>query len=370
MPSSPKKQITTRFEAFQELFPNEKSFRWKQIEENLFKPGKQGWQDITNLSKAMRETLAAEVPWVSYKGSQVMRSAKGDTHKALLELEDGEKVETVLMENKRGDWTICVSSQVGCAMACTFCATGKMGLLRSLTADEIMDQYRFWTAYIIENPQLFQNHSTSSRERISNVVFMGMGEPLANYENVKKTIHTWLKYTDLGPTHITVSTVGVLPVLEKILVDPDWPDTRLAISLHSADPITRKEIVPSSFDLFLPKLHDWIQRYQEVHGNRRHHLTFEYVMLKNVNDTDHHAEVLADLVRELSRSRRHGEEPLKVNMIPYNFTDIGLERSTRAQLERFKEILEHRGVPVTMRKTMGDDIAAACGQLIVLGKKK
>lgn len=353
--------IKTRHELFQELFPNEKSFRWKQIEENLFKPGKLGWHDITNLSLPMREALTINVRWLSYIGEQIMRSAKGDTHKALLELEDGQKVETVLMENKRGDWTICVSSQVGCAMACTFCATGKMGLLRSLTEDEIMDQYRFW--------QNFIHTELQGDQRISNVVFMGMGEPLANYENVKKTIHTWLKYTDLGPTHITVSTVGVLPVLEKILVDPEWPDTRLAISLHSADPITRKEIVPSSFDGFIPKLKDWIKRYQVVHGNRRHHLTFEYVMLKNINDTDRHAEVLAELVRELTVGRRHGEEPLKVNMIPYNFTDIGMERSTRAQLDRFKEILERRGVPVTMRKTMGDDIAAACGQLIVLGGK-
>ncbi|MFA6024316.1 MAG: 23S rRNA (adenine(2503)-C(2))-methyltransferase RlmN [Candidatus Gracilibacteria bacterium] len=354
--------IKTRYEAFHELFPNEKAFRWKQIEENLFKPEKKGWMDITNLSKPMREVLAEQVPWLAYKGSQIMRSAKGDTHKALLELEDGQKVETVLMENKRGDWTICVSSQVGCAMACTFCATGKMGLLRSLTSDEITDQYRFWQHFIAAELQ--------GEQRISNVVFMGMGEPLANYENVKKTIHTWLKNTDLGPTHIVVSTVGVLPILEKILIDPDWPDARLAISLHSADPITRKEIVPSSFEEFIPKLKDWIQRYQQIHGNRRHHLSFEYVMLRAVNDTDHHAEVLADLVRELSQTRRHAHEPLKVNMIPYNFTDIGLERSTRAQIDRFKAILESRGVPVTLRKTMGDDIAAACGQLIVLGGKK
>lgn len=353
--------IKTRFEQFTELFPNEKAFRWKQVEENLFKPGKSNWEDITNLSKSMRETLSKEVPWVSYKGSQVLRSARGDTHKALLELEDGQKVETVLMENKRGDWTICVSSQVGCGMGCTFCATGKMGLTRSLTSDEITDQYRFW--------QHFIHTELQGDQRISNVVFMGMGEPLANYENVKKAIHTWLKYTDLGPTHITVSTVGVLPVLEKILTDPDWPDTRLALSLHSADPITRKQIVPSSYEQFIPKLKEWIQRYQEVHGNRRHHLTFEYVMLKDVNDTAHHAEVLAALVNELSAGKRHHEEPLKVNMIPYNFTDIGLERSTNNQIHRFRDILEAAGVPVTIRKTMGDDIAAACGQLIVLGKK-
>ncbi|OGJ45458.1 hypothetical protein A3J23_01100 [Candidatus Peregrinibacteria bacterium RIFCSPLOWO2_02_FULL_48_14] len=353
--------MKTRFELFQTLFPNEKPFRWKQVEENLFKPEKTSWLDITNLAKPMRETLAAKVPWVSYISSHVLRSARGDTHKALLELEDGQKVETVLMENKRGDWTICVSSQLGCAMGCTFCATGMMGLTRNLTADEIVDQYRFWQHFVAKE--------LKGDQRISNVVFMGMGEPLANYENVKKAIHTWLKNTDLGPTHITVSTVGILPVLEQILTDPDWPDTRIALSLHSADPITRKEIVPSSYDQFIPKLKEWIRRYQKVHGNRRHHLTFEYVMLKNVNDTAHHAEELAKLVNELSVDRKHAEEPLKVNMIPYNFTDIGLERSTNNQIHRFKEILEAAGVPVMIRKTMGDDIAAACGQLIVLGGK-
>jgi 23S rRNA (adenine2503-C2)-methyltransferase len=345
------KTIKTRYEQFHELFPTEKSFRWKQAEENFFKLGKNSWQDVSNLPKDMRATLEKDVPWVSYTDSQIMESSKGDTYKALLTLVDGQKVETVLMENMRDQWTICVSSQVGCAMGCTFCATGKMGLTRNLTADEITDQFRFWQTFLLQHPRL--------PDRISNVVFMGMGEPLANYENVKKTIRTWLTYTDMGPTHITVSTVGVLPVMEQILTDPEWPDARIAISLHSADPITRKEIVPSSFDQFLPKLKDWIARYQKTYGNRRHHLTFEYVMLRDVNDTDHHAEVLAELVTELGQ--------LKVNLIPYNFTDIGLQRSLDSQIYRFKQILEAADVEVMVRKTMGDDIAAACGQLIVLG---
>lgn len=347
-------QIKTRYEQFHELFPKEPAFRWKQAEENFFKPGKNSWHDVSNLPKDMRATLEKEVPWISYTDSMIMESRRGDTYKALLTLADGQKVETVLMENMRDQWTICVSSQVGCAMGCTFCATGKMGLTRNLTADEITDQYRFWLYFLAEHPRL--------ADRISNVVFMGMGEPLANYENVKKTIRTWLTYSDMGPTHITVSTVGVLPVMEQILTDPDWPDARIAISLHSADPVTRKEIVPSSYDQFLPKLKDWIQRYQKVYGNRRHHLTFEYVMLRNVNDTDHHAEELAKLVTELGQ--------LKVNLIPYNFTDIGLERSLDSQIDRFESILHSAGVEVMVRKTMGDDIAAACGQLIVLGGKK
>lgn len=349
--------ILTRYERFQELFPHEKAFRWKQIEEGLFQVKNRGWKDLTGLPKDMREALEQEVPWISGEAQKVLFSNRKDTYKVLIKLADGNLVETVLMENKRGDWTICVSSQVGCAMRCGFCATGKMGLTRSLTADEIMDQYRFWSYFIRDEANHFEEES-----RISNVVFMGMGEPLANYENVKKTIQTWLDYTDLGPTHITVSTVGVLPVLEQILTDPSWPDTRIAISLHSADPVTRKEIVPTSFEEFIPKLRAWIQKYQKIHGNRRHHLTFEYVMLKNVNDTEDHAHQLARFVKDLGQ--------IKINLIPYNFTDMGVERSSNNQIHRFRFILEEAGIPVMIRKTMGDDIEAACGQLIVLGTKK
>lgn len=344
----------TRSSLFSTLFPTEPAFRWRQIEEGLLKAGTNSWEDLTGLPKAMRERLAQEVPWISHSPMQVLSSKRGDTYKVLLKLEDGNLVETVLMENRRDQWTICVSSQVGCAMNCQFCATGKMGLTRSLNADEIIDQYRFWQNFLNGHPELPQ--------RISNVVFMGMGEPLANYENVKATLHTWLKYTDIGPTHITVSTVGVLPVLEKILTDPEWPDVRLALSLHSAIAKTRKQIVPTSFEGFLPKLKDWIIRYQKTRGNRRHHLTFEYVMLRDVNDTDEHARALAKLVRDL------GE--IKVNLIPYNFTDMGVQCSLSEQIDRFKLILESGGAPVTLRKTMGDDIAAACGQLITLGGKK
>lgn len=345
--------MSTRQSQFQALFPQEKPFRWKQIEEALFaipKAGSKsphGWQDLTTLPKAMREMLAREIPWVSYREVKTLVSAQRDTHKAILQLADGALVETVLMANKRGQWTICVSSQVGCAMKCTFCATGKMGLARNLTVDEIVDQYRFWGEKI--------------EERISNVVFMGMGEPLANYENLKKTLQTWLAYTDIGPTHITVSTVGVLPILEKLLIDPDWPAVRLAISLHSADPKTRHEIVPTSYDQFLPKIEDWTRRYFEKFGNRRHHLTFEYVMLRGINDTDRHAEMLSKMASRLGK--------IKVNLIPYNFTDLGYTRTTDEQLARFKVALEARDVPVMIRKTMGDDIAAACGQLITLGGK-
>ncbi len=341
----------TRKEQFAELFPKEPRFRIEQIERAMYQKGLTSWEEVTTLSKKMREVLLEkEVPFMSIADSTVLISSKKDTHKAMLTMADGAQIETVLMKNVRGHWTICVSSQVGCAMACSFCATGEMGFKRNLNADEIADQYRFWMNYIQEG------------ELISNVVFMGMGEPLANYDNVKATINEWLKYTTLGNTKITVSTVGMLPKLEEIINDKDWPHVRLAISLHSADRNTRMSIVKTSYVEFLPKLTNWAKRYLEKFGSNRHYLTFEYVMLKNVNDLDEQALMLANYVNKIGS--------VKVNLIPYNFTGNEYKKSSEAQIERFKQILEAKGVVVTRRKTMGDDIAAACGQLIKLGAKK
>lgn len=343
-----------RKEQFNLLFPNTPAFRWKQIEQAFFVSSITGWDGVTSLSKEMRAKLV-DLPWMSVSTNTVMVSKKKDTHKALLNLADGQVIESVLMENVRGEWTICVSSQVGCAMRCGFCATGKMGLKRSLTSDEIVDQYRFWQTYLTtQQPTL----PSSQPSRISNVVFMGMGEPLANYENVKETLNVLLAHTDLGKTRITVSTVGVLPRLEQILTDKNWPHVRLAVSLHSAVAATRKQIVPTSYDDFLPKLADWARRYLDVLGNRRHHLTFEYVMLKGVNDTNEQAQALASFVRSIGNVR--------CNLIPYNLTDCEFECSEENQISRFLAILGQAGVTAMKRKTMGDDIAAACGQLIVL----
>lgn len=339
----------TREEQLTSLLHDQPSFRLKQSLEALFQVGKSSWDDVTNLPANLKTELNKDVPWITVREHLMQKSAKKDTFKALLSLHDDTQIETVLMQNRRGFWTICVSSQVGCAMRCGFCATGKMGLTRSLTRDEIVDQYRFWQAFLTEHPELPQ--------RISNVVFMGMGEPLANYPEVRAAINTWLTYTDLGRTRITVSTVGILPRLEQILTDQEWPHVRLAISLHSAVPETRKSIVPTSFDDFLPKIADWSKRYLSIHGNRRHHLTFEYVMLRGVNDSKEDAKALSRFVSTIGKVR--------VNLIPYNFTGGEFFTTTDERLRIFFDELERNGITVTVRKTMGDDIAAACGQLSV-----
>lgn len=228
-----------------------------------------------------------------------------------------------------------------------------MGLKRNLLSDEIVDQYRFWIAFLEQRPEL--------PPRISNIVFMGMGEPMANYENVRESIRLILAHTDIGRTRITVSTVGVLPRLEMLLNDPLWPHVRLAVSLHSANPETRKEIVPTSYDDFLPKLTDWSRQYLSRFGNRRHHLTFESVMLRGVNDSLHHAEALAKLIKKIGN--------IRVNLIPYNFTGGEFQSSTSKGLDDFFSYLDTNGVTVTTRRTMGEDIAAACGQLYAEVKK-
>lgn len=349
--------MNSRQEQFSKLFPQQPRFRWEQIQRAFFDPKINGWDEISSLPKQMRDALVGtaqglslqnRIPWMTCRDRIILRSKTGDTYKAALELYDGKLVETVLMQNSREQWTVCVSSQVGCAMACSFCATGKMGLLRSLTGDEIVDQYRFWMYWLSARPDLPQ--------RISNVVFMGMGEPMANYERVKTALNTWLKYTDLGPTHITVSTVGVLPMMEKLLADKDWPHTRLAVSLHSADKTTRKNIVRTSSDAFLPALTDWSKRYLKKYGNRRHYLTFEHVMLAGVNDTEEHAKQLTNFANRIG--------DVHINLIPWNtVADTPFAQSQEKQLEIFSQTLKKRGVSVTVRRNMGTDIAAACGQL-------
>lgn len=338
----------SRNDKIKEHFPKIPAFRFRQIEKALFDPAISGWNEITSLPAAMRETLVLEVPWLSFSLLKMYESAKHDTFKAVLKTVDDKNFESVLMANKKGQWTICVSSQIGCAMRCSFCATGTMGLKRSMHSDEIMDQYRFWQQFLRTRPDIPQ--------RISNIVFMGMGEPLANYDNVKKAIHTWIAETDLGPTKIMVSTVGILTQMQKLLTDPDWPPVRIAISLHSANQKRREEIVPTTVPNFIKLLAQWSHEYQSTLGNRTHRLTFEYTLISHVNDTPELAEELAGYIVKTAVS--------KINVIPYNpVKGKSFTRAERDRIDAFKQILRDHNINVTERKTMGDDINAACGQL-------
>lgn len=353
----------TRDEQFKTLFPEMPSYRVAQMTQALFDESVTDWSQVSVLPKAVRETLVTAIPWISIRERHVHTSQARDTYKAVLETIDHRQFESVLMANKKGDWTICVSSQIGCAMRCSFCATGTMGLTRSLTSDEIVDQYRFWRIFLAKQQKTYdaKNLTAKSSEppaRISNVVFMGMGEPLANYDNLKRAIHTWLAYTDLGPTKITVSSVGILTQLQKLLTDPEWPPVRIAISLHSANQKKREEIVPTTVPDFLKTLAAWSHEYARLRGSRKHHITYEYTLLSGVNDTPELARELARYIKKTASS--------KVNVIPYNpVPGKPFSRADRGRITAFKTILREQGIDVTERKTMGDDIAAACGQLVV-----
>ncbi len=334
-------------------------YRFIQINKALFDLGNDSWDSVSTLPKDMRDKIIGQVPWLSFSVGKIYESKKHDTFKAVFETSDKKFFESVLMANKKGQWTICVSSQIGCAMKCTFCATGAMGLKRSMHSDEIIDQYRFWNKFLYERVGSVQSPQAElTSNRISNVVFMGMGEPMANYENVKKAISTWIAYTDLGPTKIMVSTVGILSQMQRLLTDPDWPGAQIAISLHSANQKKREEIVPTTVPNFIKELAAWSHEYQTKLGNRNHQLTFEYTLISKVNDTPELAHELARYIVKTAVS--------KINVIPLNAVHgKSFVTSDRERIDAFKDILRSYDVNVTERKTMGDDIDAACGQLAI-----
>lgn len=342
--------MISRKEFFEKLDNKVPTFRLKQINDLLFDPSKNSFEQASNLPKDLVLNLIESCGFLSIENLKIFKSKIDGTYKGLFKDLEGNLFESVLMENSKGNFSICVSSQIGCAMGCTFCATGTMGFKRNLLAEEIVDQYRYWNRFIFE--------LGVKDKRISNVVFMGMGEPLANYENVKESINTWLKFTDLGPTKITVSTVGIVPNLNKLLKDDSWPECKIAISLHSYDPIKRKEIVPTSSPTFHQDIIDWSFAYKEKFPSKSHYITFEYTLIDGVNDSKLNAKHLAEFVLKTAFS--------KINVIPLNeVTGKSFQKVKKNNLKIFKEEVLKRGVDITQRKTRGDDINAACGQLVI-----
>ncbi|NTW14125.1 MAG: 23S rRNA (adenine(2503)-C(2))-methyltransferase RlmN [Candidatus Moranbacteria bacterium] len=329
-----------------DVLSGESSFRIRQAEEALYGGHFRSWTETASLPKVLRERLEAEIPWLSVSKVAIFPSKRSDAWKALLRTSDGNGVESVLMRNSRNHFTVCVSTQIGCAMNCAFCATGKIGLIRNLSQDEIVDQVRFFRGYVAD--------SKLSGE-ITNIVLMGMGEPLANYEEVREALRTFTGPMGIGTTRITVSTVGLLPGLDRLVKDPDWPPVRIAVSLHAANENTRKNMMPTTSTGFLDRLVAWSHDYAEAFPEKRRHLTFEYLLLAGINDSEEDARKLIAL------SRRVGK--VRINLIPYNSTDSIHSGSDANTVMRFKRWIESNGITVTIRKSQGGDIAAACGQL-------
>ncbi len=325
----------------------EPAFRLAQIADAVFKRGVTSYLEIGALPKELREALAARGPVLSFEAEDVKSSKSGDAQKAVLRLPDGQRVETVLMSPKPEHWTVCVSSQVGCALACTFCATGLMGFTRNLTDEEISDQVLFWR----------QRAARGLGGSPSNVVYMGMGEPLLNWPQVLASIRalTDPRQLGLGRRHISISTAGIAPGIETLA--EELPQVNLALSLHAATDEERVKLVPLNRAYPLDRLRDALKAYLK-RTNRK--IFIEYTLLRGENDSAEHAWRLARFLRSVGPPSL-----LHVNLIVWNPTDTPHHASRAEDARRFKAALEAEGMPATIRKNLGQDIEGACGQLVV-----
>ncbi|MEY4723762.1 MAG: ribosomal large subunit methyltransferase 2, rRNA (adenine2503-C2)-methyltransferase [Candidatus Parcubacteria bacterium] len=324
----------------------EPKFRLTQIKEAVYVQLLSSWDEMTTLSAELRARLNAEVPFSTLEVVRSSTSVRGDTSKIAIKLADGNLIETVLMQHYGERNTVCVSSQAGCPMACSFCATGTMGLKRNLTTAEIVDQVLH-----------FARELKGRGERVTNMVFMGMGEPMHNYDNVMESIRILndQKGLSLGARHISISTCGIVPGILKMAEEN--LQVNLAISLHAPNDTLRSRLMPVNRAYPLAKLFAAIETYVQK-TNRK--VMFEYLMIQDLNDTLPVADELAVLMRK----------PLyHVNLIKYHTTGAYVT-SPREQRSAFMDRLIKQGVSVTHRITFGEDIDAACGQLANKHAKK
>ena len=306
-------------------------FRARQVWEWTAR-GAEGYEAMTNLPAALRAQLAERVPFSTLRLVHEAEARDG-TAKALFHTADGKPAEAVLMRYRDGRRSLCLSSQSGCPLTCTFCATGQMRFGRNLTADEIVDQALHFRRV----------------EPVDHAVFMGMGEPLMNLDAVLAAAR---RLPDLGitPRRTTISTVGWIPGIDRLAAEPD--PIRLALSLHAPDDALRTQIMPVNERFAMA---DVLAACRRWHERKRRRVFIEYVMLKGVNDRYEQALRLAELLG--------GRDSIyKVNLIPYNPTGM-YDGSGREAIDAFRAVLEEHGVPVTVRLTRGRDIDAACGQL-------
>ena len=332
----------------------EKSFRATQVMKWIYQFGVTDFFEMTNISKKLQhklhEVACVVPPTVKYK-----EFSQDGTRKWVFEVAGGSLVETVLIpadDGKQfGRKTLCISSQVGCALDCSFCSTGKQGFERDLTPSEIIGQ--LWVA----NQSYMENVPPTEREnRVTNVVMMGMGEPLLNYDPVVASMSLMLDDHAFGLSkrRVTLSTSGVVPKMYDLAKDID---VALAISLHAPNDELRNELVPINKKYPLKDLIKAAKSYvYDENPRHKKHITIEYVMLAGVNDSDEHAHQLVDLLKDL---------PSKINLIPFNpFPHAPYGRSSNNRIHAFSHILNQAGFVCTIRQTRGDDIDAACGQLV------
>lgn len=324
----------------------EKKFRAQQLLKWIHHHQADNFEQMTDLGKKLREKLAevAEIRPPEVLHESISRDG---TRKWVLQVDGGGAVEAVFIpDGRRG--TLCVSSQVGCSVDCSFCSTGKQGFQRDLSTAEIIGQV--WLAC-----KAFGPRRNIGESPVTNVVMMGMGEPLLNYDNVVRSMRLMLDTLGYGISkrRITLSTSGVVPMIDRL---NEELDVSLAISLHAPNDPLRDELVPLNRKYPLAELLAACERYARS-GDRQRSITMEYVMLKGVNDQPEHARQLVKLLR--------GKMPVKLNLIPFNpFPHSGYERPAKPDVLAFHKYLNDHGLMTTIRTTRGDDIDAACGQLV------
>lgn len=335
-------------DALDELLDGEPPFRATQLREWLYKSPVMTVDEMTNLPASLREKFADRL-W-PFEIEIEQSADAGTTRKWLYRASDGAAIESVLMGYPKRA-TLCISSQAGCALACTFCATGQFGFERHLEPGEIVAQVAHASAF------LRQVGMPGVPDHLTNIVFMGMGEPLANYDRVREALRRMIDVMGISARSITVSTVGMVPGIRRLAEEP-WK-VYLAVSLHAADDELRTSLVPINKRYPIAELEKAAWEYFEKKGRR---ISIEWTMMDGVNDTIDQAEKLAAIARRL---RAH------VNLIALNPTPLSDARaSTRLHIDEFARALGHRGVNVTIRDTRGRDIDAACGQLRVMSGKR
>jgi len=333
----------------EKILEKEPAFRLKQVKKVIFQDLIENWDKATILPQNLRQKLSKNYPIQELKAEKILTSKDGQTIKVLFVLRDGLKIESVLMRHIDGRRTVCVSSQVGCSIGCRFCATGQQGFKRNLSADEIVEQVLFFARFLRTKPT---EDGPLSTEKVTNIVFMGMGEPFLNYDNVLEAIKILndKEGFNLGARHISISTAGITEGIEKLAKEK--LQVNLAISLHASDDELRTKLMPINkkypIEKILAAVNDYIKK-------TKRRVMFEYLMIDGVNDFEGEAEELAKLLKK----------PFYfINLISFN--PIGhsdFKPSPGWKIKKFKEILEKARIATTQRYRFGKEIKAACGQL-------
>jgi 23S rRNA (adenine2503-C2)-methyltransferase len=324
----------------------EPGYRAKQIRRQVARGTADAWGQLTDLPIGLRTKLTESFRWSAVEPVREIESADRETRKVLLRLHDGHHIESVLMPHHGARNSVCFSTQAGCPMACAFCATGEMGLVRNLTTGEIVDQIRHW-----------QRELVAKGERVSHVVAMGMGEPLANLDATVGAVRMLIdpELFGISPRRVTISTVGLVPQMDE-LAALDLP-MNLAVSVHAPNDKIRHAIVPANKRWGVDDVLAASKRYVEKTKRR---VTFEYVLLSGVNDAERDAVELATRITKLGRTADY-----HVNLIPVNPGPGGFARPPVERMERFAAVLQEHDIAATLRISKGQDIAAGCGQLKV-----